>query len=50
MKIYEDMRLPKMVRLAASSKATIDSRLATEGFSHKWGPTGERGIIKCFIS
>jgi hypothetical protein len=49
MKIHEDMSLPKMEKLSASSKAAAEARIGRVGYSHKWGPCGQRGLVKRFV-
>jgi hypothetical protein len=49
MKIHEDMSLPKMEKLSASSKAVPEARIDRIGCSHKWGPSGQRGLVKRYV-
>jgi hypothetical protein len=50
MKIHEDMILPQIEKLSASSKAAADARIEKVGYSHKWRPVGQRVLVKRFIS
>jgi hypothetical protein len=49
MKIHKDMFLLKMEKLSASSKAAAEARIDRVGYSHKWGPSRQRGLVKRYV-